>query len=51
MFELLHSSVLECVIKVKLYMTAQKELWKLEHTGWIVEWPSETWLESVQTRE
>jgi hypothetical protein len=28
-----------------------KELLKFEHIGWIAEWPSGTWLESVQTRE
>ena len=50
-FELLHSRVIECFIKVKLDMTAYERLIKIEHIGWITEWPSGTLLESVQTRE
>jgi hypothetical protein len=39
-FELLHSRVLECLIKVKLSMTTQGELLQFEYTGWIAEWPN-----------
>ena len=50
-FELLHSRVLECLIKVKLGMTTPGELLQFEYTGWIAEWPSGTWLESVHMIE
>jgi hypothetical protein len=42
MFELLHSRVLECVIKVKLDMTTEKELLQIEYISWIAEWTSES---------
>ena len=37
--------------KGKLGMTTQGELSQFEYTGQILDWPSETWMENVYTRE